>query len=89
MAIIIAVLIILRLQPLTKHLAIQHDKSALKHLLHTVAKRDYRIGFYGNSFFIYWWFYDDALWQRFRYKQPAHYKPATTCHLCGFRHCYI
>src|SRR6185369_10791140 len=45
MAMIVAFLIVLRLQPLTKHLAIQQDKSALTHLLHTVAKRDYRIGF--------------------------------------------
>jgi predicted MFS family arabinose efflux permease len=45
MAIIIAVLIAVKLQPLTKHLAIQQDKSALKHLLHTIAKKDYRIGF--------------------------------------------
>jgi predicted MFS family arabinose efflux permease len=45
MAAVIAVLIALRLKPLTKHLAIQHDKSALSHLLHTLAKKDYRIGF--------------------------------------------
>ena len=45
MAIIIALLIAVKLKPLTKHLAIQQDKSALKHLLHTLAKRDYRIGF--------------------------------------------
>ncbi len=45
MATIIAVLIAAQLQPLTKHLAVQHDKSAFKHLLHTIAKRDYRIGF--------------------------------------------
>lgn len=45
MAAIIAVLIAMRLKPLTKHLAVQHDKSALSHLLHTLAKKDYRIGF--------------------------------------------
>jgi predicted MFS family arabinose efflux permease len=45
MAAVIAVLIALRLKPLTKHLAVQHDKSALSHLLHTLAKKDYRIGF--------------------------------------------
>ena len=45
MAIMIAVLIAVKLQPLTKHLAIQQDKSAFTHLLHTIAKRDYRIGF--------------------------------------------
>ncbi|MEJ0101401.1 MAG: MFS transporter [Bacteroidota bacterium] len=45
MAAIIAVLIAMKLQPLTKHLLVQQDKSAFKHLLHTVAKKDYRIGF--------------------------------------------
>jgi len=45
MAIIIAVLIAIRLKPLTKHLAVQQDKSAFKHLIHTIAKKDYRIGF--------------------------------------------
>jgi predicted MFS family arabinose efflux permease len=45
MAIVIAALIAVKLQPLTKHLAIQQDKSAFTHLLHTIAKKDYRIGF--------------------------------------------
>jgi predicted MFS family arabinose efflux permease len=45
MAIIIAVLIVAKIHPLTKHLAMQHDKSALTHLLHTIAKKDYRVGF--------------------------------------------
>jgi len=45
MATVIAVLIAVKLEPLTKHLAIQRDKSAFMHLLHTIKKRDYRIGF--------------------------------------------
>jgi predicted MFS family arabinose efflux permease len=45
MAIVIVVLIAAKLQPLTRHLAVQHDKSAVDHLLHTIAKKDYRIGF--------------------------------------------
>jgi predicted MFS family arabinose efflux permease len=45
MALIIAFLIASRLQPLTKHLLEQRDKSALKHLLHTISKKDYRVGF--------------------------------------------
>jgi predicted MFS family arabinose efflux permease len=45
MAIIIAFLIILKLRPLTRHLALQQDKSAFTHLLHTVSKKNYRIGF--------------------------------------------
>ncbi|MDN5287932.1 MAG: transporter [Mucilaginibacter sp.] len=42
---IIAIVIIARLKPLTAHLLVQHDRSAFKHLWHTVAKQDYRIGF--------------------------------------------
>src|ERR1700730_10753309 len=44
-AVIVAVLILVRLQPVNKHLALQHDRSAFAHLWHTVAKRNYRIGF--------------------------------------------
>lgn len=50
MAVIIAIAIVLKLQPITKHLAIKQDKSALKHLLHTVSKRTYRIGFLSTAF---------------------------------------
>lgn len=45
LAIVILFLIILKLQPVTKHLSIQSDKSPLLHLWHTVLKRDYRVGF--------------------------------------------
>lgn len=45
MAVLIAALILFRLKPITMHLGIQQDKSAITHLLHTVAKKDYRIGF--------------------------------------------
>jgi len=45
MAIIVAVLIAVKLKPLTKHLDVQQDRSALKHLMHTLSKKDYRIGF--------------------------------------------
>jgi predicted MFS family arabinose efflux permease len=45
LAIIIAIVILVQLKPVNQHLLVQHDKSALKHLWHTVAKRDYRIGF--------------------------------------------
>ncbi len=44
-AIVIAIIIIFKLQPVTKHLNLQQDRSAFKHLYHTVAKRNYRIGF--------------------------------------------
>ena len=49
MAIIIAFLIATKLQPLTKHLALQRDKSAINHLFHTVAKKDYRMGFLATA----------------------------------------
>jgi predicted MFS family arabinose efflux permease len=45
MAAIVAALIAIKLQPISKHLLIQKDKSAFKHLIHTLAKKDYRIGF--------------------------------------------
>ncbi len=45
MAIVIACLIAAKLHPLTKHLAVKQDKSALTHLVHTVSKKDYRVGF--------------------------------------------
>lgn len=45
LAVIIAVMIIVKLQPVTAHLRIQHDRSPMLHLWHTVAKRNYRIGF--------------------------------------------
>jgi len=48
-SICIAILIAIKLQPVTQHLAIQSDRSAFKHLLHTVAKRNYRIGFLATA----------------------------------------
>ncbi len=45
MATLVAVLIAVKLQPLTKHLSVQRDKSAFTHLIHTLAKKDYRVGF--------------------------------------------
>lgn len=41
----ITIAIATRMQPVTAHLAIQRDKGAFQHLLHTLAKRNYRIGF--------------------------------------------
>lgn len=45
LAIIIAIFIMIKVEPVTKHLALQHDRSVFVHLWHTVAKSDYRIGF--------------------------------------------
>ena len=49
MAVVIAILIFVWLQPLTSHLVLQHDKSVWEHLVHTIAKRNYRIGFYATA----------------------------------------
>jgi predicted MFS family arabinose efflux permease len=45
MALIIAALILVRLKPITMHLSVQRNKSAFTHLMHTVAKKEYRVGF--------------------------------------------
>jgi predicted MFS family arabinose efflux permease len=44
-ALIVAVVILLKMRPVNDHLALQHDRSAIAHLWSAVAKRDYRIGF--------------------------------------------
>ncbi|MCW3467299.1 MFS transporter [Chitinophaga nivalis] len=44
-ALIIMLMLAVKLQPITAHLAWQHDKSAFIHLLHTIRKKNYRIGF--------------------------------------------
>lgn len=44
-AIIIAITITIKMKPVTRHLSLQTDKTALLHLWHTFIKRDYRIGF--------------------------------------------
>jgi len=45
MAAVIAVVITTKMQPITKHLAMQHDRSPLAHLLKVVSKKEYRVGF--------------------------------------------
>lgn len=45
LAVAVLLLIVIKCQPVTSHLALQQDKSPLMHLWHTLAKRDYRIGF--------------------------------------------
>jgi predicted MFS family arabinose efflux permease len=45
LAICIAVMIWFKLKPITSHLAVQQDKTAFMHLMHTVMKKNYRIGF--------------------------------------------
>lgn len=50
MGALIAVLIIVKLKPVTAHLAAQHGRSPLRHLLTTFSKRNYRIGFLSTAF---------------------------------------
>jgi predicted MFS family arabinose efflux permease len=45
LAVIIAIIILIKLQPVTQHLLVQNDKTVLKHLWHTIARSDYRVGF--------------------------------------------
>jgi len=49
-AALIAILIFLKLKPVTEHLSKQHDRSALRHLLHTFSQKNYRIGFLATAF---------------------------------------
>lgn len=46
---IIGLAIVFKMQPITEHLKLQHDKNALEHLWHTVQKRDYRVGFLATA----------------------------------------
>lgn len=45
LSVTIAILIAVKLKPITQHLLMQSDKSAFIHLWHTVAKANYRVGF--------------------------------------------
>lgn len=49
LALCIATVVVLRLQPITGHLQLQSDKNPLEHLWHTVQKRNYRIGFMATT----------------------------------------
>ncbi len=44
-AAVVSVLIMLKLQPVTKHLALQGNRNVFRHLLNTISKKDYRIAF--------------------------------------------
>ena len=45
LAFIIWILTSLKLQPITKHLELKSEKTAIAHLWHTIKQRNYRIGF--------------------------------------------
>jgi predicted MFS family arabinose efflux permease len=44
-AIIVAILILIRLQPVRGHLQVQHENNPVVHLFNTILKRDYLVGF--------------------------------------------
>lgn len=49
LAILIWLVIVARMQPITKHLETKHKKNAFQHLLHTLARREYRVGFLATA----------------------------------------
>ncbi len=49
LATLVLLLIVVRLQPVTKHLVAQTKQNAFMHLWNTVAQRDYRIGFLATA----------------------------------------
>lgn len=48
-ALLIGIFVVVKLQPLTEHLKIRSEKSALQHLWHTIKKKDYRVGFMATA----------------------------------------
>lgn len=46
---IIWVIILFKIKPITKHLEVKNEKNAFKHLMHTVAQKNYRIGFMATA----------------------------------------
>jgi len=50
LAAIIWLVVMIKMKPITKHLEIRHKKNAFEHLMHTLAKREYRIGFLATAF---------------------------------------
>ncbi len=49
LAIVVWLVILFKLKPITKHLEVKNEKNAFKHLLHTIAQKDYRVGFMATA----------------------------------------
>jgi predicted MFS family arabinose efflux permease len=49
LATLIWLIIIIKMKPITQHLEVKNDRNALHHLLHTIAQKDYRIGFMSTA----------------------------------------
>lgn len=49
LAVIVWLVVLFKLEPITKHLQIKNEKNAFKHLLHTIVLKEYRIGFMATA----------------------------------------
>jgi len=49
LALLIGLAVLWKLKPLNEHLKIQSDKRAIEHLMHTIQKKNYRIGFIATA----------------------------------------
>lgn len=49
LAAIIWLVIVVKMKPITKHLEVRHEKNAFEHLMHTLARREYRVGFLATA----------------------------------------
>ena len=49
LAILLGIALVIKLKPLTEHLKLINNKNALQHLLQTIKKKDYRIGFLATA----------------------------------------
>jgi predicted MFS family arabinose efflux permease len=49
LAALIFIVILAKLQPVNQHLLVQTERNALKHLVNTISKRNYRIGFLATA----------------------------------------
>ena len=49
LVVLIGAAVVIRMKPITTHLAMQRDKTPLQHLWHTIKKKDYRIGFLATA----------------------------------------
>ena len=49
LAIVIWMITLVKMRPITKHLEIKHEKNPFEHLIHTLGKREYRVGFLATA----------------------------------------
>jgi len=49
LAAIIWLVVMVKMKPIAKHLEVKHEKNAFEHLIHTLAKREYRVGFLATA----------------------------------------